>query len=132
MKRRASKWMAGLLVMALVASLGVAFIAPVPVEAKVSPSNYVKSYIEYVDGVPDGITIKLTSRGLSSGKCEFRAIMLAKWARGLYYCGGGGPFFSDRSVSDLAREIQLHCLVRNNPINAGLSDRWWNGYGAWD
>ena len=134
MKGRAPKWMAGLLVAAaaLVASFGATPIATTPVEAKVSPSNYVRSYIEYVDGVPDGMIIKLTPTGLSMGRCWGGASMLANWARDLYYRDGGGPFFSYRSASDLAREIQLHCLARNNPVNAGLWDRWWNLYGAWD
>ncbi len=122
----------GVLVIALIATLGVGAIYPKPVEAKATPSSYVKYYIEYVDAVPDGMVIRLTSTGLSMGRCWDGAMMLANWARDLYYQDGGGPFFGYRSVSDLAREIQLHCWARNNPVNAGVWDRWWNGYGAWD
>jgi hypothetical protein len=131
-KLRASRWMAGLLVTALLASLAVASIAPTPVEATVYPGGYIGSYIEYVDAVRDGMIIKLTSTGLSRGRSWDGASMLANWARDLYYRDGAGSFFSYRSVSDLAREIQLHCWGGNNPVNAGLWDRWWNLYGAWD
>ena len=130
LKGRVSKLV--LLGLSLVATLGVGVLAPAQVEATVYPSNYVSGYIEYVRAVPDGMVIKLTPAGLSLGKIWDGASMLANWSRDLYYQDGGGSFFGYRSVSDLAREIQLHCWARNNPVNAGLWDRWWNGYGAWD
>jgi len=121
MKQKKMIWMpiAAVLVMMVVTGSAEATSWPL--------SNYMQ-----VEPVPDGMQIWLTSQGWKTAESWDGCKTLALWAIADYNSQGKNWYGdSGRSYIDLAREIWLHRNQpwHNNPINAGFTDRWWNGYG---